>query len=120
MANVALMLTIALAHFCVYINLWGAAVAASEGGRAVPVWLRWPTMVLGLPVIPLGGCLLTILPHSFRAALTGHDSMAYFYVLAGANAILCGAWTTAQFRIIPIILRILSRHIRHRFATYHA
>ena len=118
--NVVLTLALATVHFCVYVNLWGMALAAGEGGHTVPIWLGWPVMALGLPVMPLGGCLPALLPHSIRGQLQGQDGACFFYLLAGFNAMLFGAWTTVQARVAPSLFRILRRTFAARFATRRA
>ena len=117
--NLVLTLTIAAVHFCAYTSLWGIAFVAGEGGRIVPAWLGWLVTTLGFPVILLGSYLLAQLPHSIRGPLLGHG-MGIFYMPAGINALLCGAWTTAQVRVVPSLFRILRRSITSRLASQRA
>ena len=117
--NLVLTLAIAALHFCAYTSLWGMAFTAGEGGRSVPAWLGWLVVALGFPVVPIGSYALVVLPHAIHSPILGHG-MGLVYLLAGTNALLCGAWTTLQIRIAPGVVRILRRTFAARLASLRA
>ena len=118
--NFVLTLTVAAAHFCLYTCLCDITFAAGQGGRSVSPWLPWLVVALGFPAVPLGTFLLALPPHSIRGPLMGHDGTSYFYLLAGINALLCGLWTTVQFRVVPSLIYAVRRYATSRLASLGA
>lgn len=106
--NTLLTFGLAVVHFSLYIALREMVHATGDGGRTFPAWF---VVALGLPVMSVGGYLLAHPAPWMGSPPSAHNGMGFVYFLAGVNALLFGAWTTVQARIVPGIVRIAHRAV---------
>ena len=118
MMNVMITLGLAVIHFTLYVTLRGMTFAPGDSGHTLPAMLEIVVGALGLPVMPFGDYLSAHLPQWISSSFLGHNAVGFFHVLAGINALLFGAWTVAQGRVLPGLIRIIHRSVTSRIASH--